>query len=299
MMEAVTTEQDCRRLLRAAFPRLAARSVRYLAAGWDSTTFVVDETDVFRFPMRAAVEATLLVESRLLPELAPTLPLPVPRFSYWSGPCLDYPWHFAGYRLLPGRPMAELPPSDVPGDALAGTLAPFLAALHRFPVERAAALGVPAFTPERWLERYRRLYQQARPLVAVRLGPRLAARFTDEWEARLSDPACRDFVPSLVHGDLSGDHVLIDVTERRITGVIDFGDVMIGDPTLDYAGFDGGPSERLAELSGIAADDGFWLRRALYRHAGPLHAIDAGTQLGRPELIESGLEAVRRQLGVE
>ncbi|TAJ16903.1 MAG: aminoglycoside phosphotransferase family protein, partial [Dehalococcoidia bacterium] len=39
----------------------------------------------------------------------------------------------------------------------------------------------------------------------------------------------------LIHADISGAHLLLD-DERRLSGVIDFGDMLIADPALDFAG---------------------------------------------------------------
>ena len=74
--QSVTTEDECRVVLRAAFPGLAIESLGYLAEGWDSTVFEVNGTHVFRFPKRAGVDATLRKEIRLLPALVPVLPTP-------------------------------------------------------------------------------------------------------------------------------------------------------------------------------------------------------------------------------
>jgi aminoglycoside phosphotransferase (APT) family kinase protein len=41
--------------------------------------------------------------------------------------------------------------------------------------------------------------------------------------------------PVLVHGDISGEHLLVD-SEYNLCGVIDFGDIMISDFAIDFAG---------------------------------------------------------------
>ncbi len=71
-----------RAAIAAAFPALPIRTMRFLAAGWDSTVWEVNGDLVFRFPKRAEVAEWLLREIALLPALAPVLPVPVPRFDY-------------------------------------------------------------------------------------------------------------------------------------------------------------------------------------------------------------------------
>lgn len=49
---------------------------------------------------------------------------------------------------------------------------------------------------------------------------------------------------SLVHGDLAGSHTFVDPTDGSVTGVIDWGDSLIGDPVYELAKFiAGGPPD--------------------------------------------------------
>jgi aminoglycoside 2''-phosphotransferase len=41
--------------------------------------------------------------------------------------------------------------------------------------------------------------------------------------------------PALLHSDLKPDHVLYDSVTQRVTGVLDWGDVALGDPDFDLA----------------------------------------------------------------
>ena len=42
------------------------------------------------------------------------------------------------------------------------------------------------------------------------------------------------YFPALVHNDFSKDHILIDTVNKQISGIIDFGDIAIGDPSYDF-----------------------------------------------------------------
>ena len=41
---------------------------------------------------------------------------------------------------------------------------------------------------------------------------------------------------AIVHGDLVGEHILVDLSGSRLAGIIDFGDVALGDPAQDLLG---------------------------------------------------------------
>src|SRR4051812_36728278 len=101
--EVEVDEPLVRRLLRAQFPALPARSVRPLAEGWDSSVYLVDDEWAFRFPRRAIVLPGFALELEALPRLAPLLPVAVPVPVHVGAPSEDFPWPFAGARLIPGR----------------------------------------------------------------------------------------------------------------------------------------------------------------------------------------------------
>ena len=281
-------------LIAAAFPDLRNGTARVVGAGWDCVAVDLDGRLVFRFPRHAAAEQSLLTEIRLLPELAPLLPVPIPRYTHVSEPMLDYPYHFAGYARLPGTPMDEAGPTVVSDECLATSIGRFIAALHGVPPDQAEALGVPTYSPEGWLERHRSLYEQARRLIVAHLS-REAVRALDAfWHDALDDPAMCRFTPRLIHGDLVPEHILLAPDRSRVSGIIDWGDAMVADPALDYAGFPE-PFARamLAAVGNSSQEAEFRQRWNVYHSAAPLHAIVAGEALGRPELIADGLRALR------
>ena len=96
--------------LRERLPGLVGERVVGIGDGWDSEVHVVDATWVVRVPRRPEVAAEVRAEIALLRELGPTLPVAVPHVEAVGPP---EEGRFA-YRLL-----------------------------HRFPVDRAAELGVP------------------------------------------------------------------------------------------------------------------------------------------------------------
>ena len=42
--------------------------------------------------------------------------------------------------------------------------------------------------------------------------------------------------PVLCHGDIAPEHILVDEAGGRVLGLIDFGDLLVGDPAIDLAG---------------------------------------------------------------
>lgn len=292
------TPADCHHVLAVCLPDLAVREVRYLAEGWDSTVFEVNGSLIFRFPKRADVAAQLERERRLLPALAPSLPAPIPVFRYvvTRGPAA--PFGFAGYATLPGEQLSSVTLSASAVARLMDDLGRFLAALHRFPVERARALGVLSEHPSGGKEPWRRFADatlvMVRPLLSAEEQHRLSRWFID------SEDGLFDFTPVLTHSDLADEHILVNPDSGDLTGVIDFGDVAIGDPAIDLAGplalFGEGPVQRAVNVYGHADANALLRRAAIYGALSPLHEIRFGLATDRAEHVRAGLERLRAGL---
>ncbi len=229
--EVVVTPELARSLIEEQFPELAPARPELLGAGMDNTAYRVNATHVFRFPRRRFALPFLEAETRLLPALAPRLPLPVPVPTLIGRPTERYPWPFAGYRMLPGRTACAATLTDRRRLALAEPLARFVAALHAIPADQAASAGAGPDTlgrldPARYNARVRgHLEQLAGRGLVEDAGPFLAR--LDAAPAAYT--ARRD---TLVHGDLYFRHLLIG-SDGRLAGVIDWGDVHLGDPAAD------------------------------------------------------------------
>lgn len=300
-----SSAQACRALIARHFPTLPVQHIEplpHIAWGGDSDAWLVDGTLVFRFPRTPEVAAQLAVEAGLLPALAPTLPLPIPHFAYVARAADTGMPLFVGYRAIAGEPLtpATYAALGLGGSAVAATLGAeigrFLAALHAFPVEAARALGVQEVRePDHTRDLFERVRERVYPLLAP-----AQRRWTDHlFHDYLANPRLWSFEPALVHGDLSGDHILFDGATRSIAGIIDFGDVAVYDPAGDFAGLahygDACLSAALATHGwppGSTAPE----RLAFYRRRVPFIALAWGAEHGDETAVSAGLAALRATL---
>ena len=75
---------------------LDIQSVSEMQAGWDNQPFLVNNDIVFRFPRRKVAMELLERESKVLPFIAPKLPVAIPSPIYIGKPSQDYPYPFHG-----------------------------------------------------------------------------------------------------------------------------------------------------------------------------------------------------------
>lgn len=282
-----------RAAIRENFPGLRLEKLDYLGEGWGNVALVANDLLIFRFPKRPDDAARLALETRLLPELAPLLPLPIPNFTFVSAPkSKRYPYLFVGYEKLPGIPQGEWPEELLAEDWWKARLGQFLTALHGFPPARAAALGVSfinftgtAARYTSWRESLEDFYGLVRRKVYPALSEERQDRVAAYFEDFLDTERFFEFEPVLLHGDLSEDHILGDPDRRQLTGIIDFGDICLGDPAFDV-------SPAVLPFYRGKIDPAFAERQLFYRRLPPFIAATFGMAHSDAALVEYGLGVI-------
>ncbi len=243
------------RLLAAQFPRWADLSIGPVrSAGTDNAIYRLGNDMVVRLPRNESRLGPLEKECRWLPTLAPLLPLAVPVPLAKGMPAEGYPWEWSVYRWLEGETATAERIADL---AQAATdLAQFVAALQRVDPTRGPSPGEHNFF-------------RGVPLAARDAATRAAIGFlrgaidvgavTAAWEAALRAPEWQ-LPPVWIHGDLSSGNLL--VMEGRLSAVIDFGCLGVGDPACDlmvaWTLLSG--ESREAFRAALAVDDATWAR---------------------------------------
>jgi len=133
-------------LVEEQFPQLKPVWIEPFGQGWDNIAFLVNQTYVFRFPRRKFAVPLMESESRLLPAIAPSLPLPIPCPLFIGRPGERYPWPYAGYRCLAGHTLCRVNLDIGQHFAMARPLAHFLKALHAIPAAEARNNGATGDT---------------------------------------------------------------------------------------------------------------------------------------------------------
>jgi aminoglycoside phosphotransferase (APT) family kinase protein len=249
-----------RRLLAGQFPQWADLAVDPVVSyGTDHDIYRLGDHLAARLPRIQWAIDQAAKEAEWLPKLAPHLPLAVPVQLAMGHPAEGYPFEWSVYKWLPGE-NANGTIDDL--DQAACDLAAFVTALRhvdptgahpRPPCSRGAPLA--------------ELDEQVRQSIA-QLGDRIDGDATRRsWEESLNVSAW-DGEEVWVHGDLLPGNLL--VVDGRLSAVIDFGGLNVGDPACDlqpawnvFAGV-----SRTRYRAELQVDDASWLRgrgSALYQ----------------------------------
>ena len=250
--EVETDVSLVRRLLAAQFPHWAELAIDPVVSyGTDHDIYRLGEQLAVRLPRIGWATAQAAKEAEWLPKLAPHLPLAVPVQLAMGHPAEGYPFDWSVYEWLPGE-NANGTIGDL--DQAAVDLAAFVKALRK--VDTTDAHPRP---PRSRGAPLAELDEQVRRSVAE-LGDRVDGDAAlRSWKQSL-DAGAWDQAAVWVHGDLLPGNLL--VVDGRLSAVIDFGGLNVGDPACDlqpawnlFAG-----SSRARFRSELEVDQASWLR---------------------------------------
>lgn len=207
-------------------------SIHWMGEGDFCRAYLVNAVWVFRFGKHQTARESLRRESCLLPHLAAAvaLQIPAPQVSAFDEAAEV---GFAGYPLLPGVALTQekyLNLDDTDRTRCAGQVATFLNQLHGIELSMAVDCGVPV---RNYAAEYADLLERAQCELFPRLAKTERLFIEQVINTYLASDDALNYHPTLLHGDLSPDHILFDETSQTVTGIIDFGDMMIGDPAWD------------------------------------------------------------------
>ena len=241
-----------RRLLAGQFPHWADLPIDPVVSyGTDHDIYRLGDELAARLPRIEWATGQAAKEAEWLPRLAPHLPLAVPAHVATGYPAEGYPFEWSVYTWLPGED-ANGTIDDL--NQAAVDLAAFVKALRQVDARDAhprprRGRGAPLAE----------LDEQVRRAIAE-LGDRVEGdAAVRSWEESLNASGWEG-EEVWVHGDLLPGNLL--VVDGRLSAVIDFGGLNVGDPACDlqpaWNAFSG--ESRMRYRAELDVDDASWLR---------------------------------------
>ena len=212
-----------RGLLREQFPQWAGLDVSAVfPGGWDNRSFRLGHELVARLPSSASYATQPAKEHRWLPRIAPGLPLAVPSPVALGRPGCGYPWDWVIHRWIDGQVVSTR------GGPIGRELGEFLRALHRIDASGGPQPGADNFHRGSDVSVYGGEFRRALVILEGRVDERAAmALWTRATQERWSR------APLWVHGDIAPGNLIEHA--GHLAGVIDFGNLAVGDPACDLA----------------------------------------------------------------
>jgi aminoglycoside phosphotransferase (APT) family kinase protein len=242
-------------LLADQFPGWASLPLaRVVSPGTDNAIFRLGSDMAVRLPRIHWAAADAEKEFRWLPHVAPHLPVRVPVPLALGEPGSGYPWRWTVTRWLPGTSAYETPFTSLAAAAV--DLAGVIAAMRLID----SGDGPPAAAPA--ANRGYPIRQRDGDVAEAlsRLGDEVdAGAVLKAWDEVLDAPDW-DRAPVWIHGDLQPTNMIVE--DDRLTGILDFGGLGVGDPAVDlipaWSMLD--ESSRTVFRERLAVDEPTWMR---------------------------------------
>ena len=240
-----------RRLLVGQFPHWADLPIeRVLSSGTDNALYRLGDDMVVRLPRIHWAAGGVEKELHWIPKLAPLLPVALPVPLARGEPSDSYPWTWGVYAWLEGQnPSVD---GIVNAESFTSDAANLVNALRR--------VDLPGGPPARRGRPLREVQdERARAALVELQGTIDVDAATAAWEEALRASAWSG-PPAWIHGDLLPGNVL--VARGRLTGVIDWATVGVGDPACDLiVAWCVIPRElRPSFRTAVGVDDATWAR---------------------------------------
>ena len=220
------------------FPDVKVERIEYLGEGMGNTAFLVNGEFIFRFAKNEKADASIEKEIKALPEIQKRIDLPVPNFEYTGRQRNQF--RVIGYKRVGGESLEKsdlVSPEGKVDEELTSQLATFFKQLHSIDVTTAKSWGLPK---RNFRSQYENELQDARDRIyslVEQTYPAEAELIKDYIEklfaGYLDNRENFEYKPAVLHGDLEAEHIIFDQQSRKITGIIDWGGMRIGDPDYD------------------------------------------------------------------
>ncbi len=242
-------------LLKAQFPQWAdLRLSPVSSSGTDNALYRLGEDMVVRLPRIHWAAGQVDRDLKWLPRIAPHLPLAIPELLAKGRPGEGYPYHWGVYRWLEGENTTIERIADPRQAAI--DLAQFITALQQIDATNGPSPGPHDLSRGKSLA-LRDSY--TREAIAALNGMIDGDAAIAAWEAALRVPEW-SYGPVWFHGDMLPGNLLFQ--KGRLSGVIDFGELGVGDPACDlmiaWSLFPGESRNTFRTALGI--DDATWAR---------------------------------------
>lgn len=210
-----------RQLLTQQFPEFTHLKLESVyPEGTDNKLYKLGDDKVIRMPRMERSAINIKKESQWLSQLVPLLPIAIPEPLAQGQPSINYPFPWLICQWLEGRnPDKE---NELNYDQAAVDLGNFIVSMQKinFPDAPACSRGQPLSTRD----------QETRKSIKLLDNTFNIGLLTKIWESLLTTPKWQGR-PTWIHGDLHPGNLLSQ--SGRITAVVDFGSVGVGDPACD------------------------------------------------------------------
>lgn len=291
-MKFITNLEQAKEKIITNYPKFKNSRFEEDNSGWCNYAVKVDEEYIFRFSRNQESYRVLKLEYQLLEYLKQRLPNTIQVPEYIFSDFEENP--FVGYKMIRGKFLRKdvfEKLNDEAKENLLKNMSIFLNTLHSIEVDE---FDLDYVEP---ISNYKMRYEEFKKKCFDYFNEAEKQATINLFETYFKDRKMVNYKPTVIHGDLSEDHILI--TDNGI-GIIDFGDARVFDPAFDFEwAYLYGKSffDKLINLYQVNYDKNFEYRISnFYLKIVPYYGIVYGAEIKNNFLLNSELERIRKNL---
>jgi len=214
---------------------IVVNSIETIGEGFDNIAFLINKKIVFRFPRRETALELLENEISLLPHIAQKVSYSITSPTYFGKETNAFPYKFLGYPIIEGNVLCEFTKPPIRSHDFAVQFAKALKELHSIKVKPEHNLSKHHDTWRLNTEsRYIRMTEYLKKYRDIFIAQNFDIAQLTAIIAKFKQIEFSNAVLSYVHGDLYSKHIIVD-NNLNFKGLIDWGDVHVGNPAIDIA----------------------------------------------------------------
>lgn len=288
-MRFVTDLELGKKIIIDRYPEFSNCSFKADNTGWDNFVIKIDDEFIFRFPKRESSFRTIEMEDEILKQLNAVLPsnIKVPNFIY-KNLSTDYP--FVGYKMIKGEFLSQELYDNMSEDKkikFINNMMIFINILHGFDINNAGLDVIDG------VQNYKTRYNEFKEKCFDSFDEELREKTNKIFNDYLNDEKMQEYRKTVIHGDLSTDHII--VTEDGI-GIIDFGDVRVFDNAYDIQWLymlDKEMLDQAIKQYDYKIDNYFYKRIEFYTSIIPYYGVVYALETNNKEMLEKEIKKIR------
>jgi aminoglycoside 2''-phosphotransferase len=219
-------------LIESENANLSIQKVEKIGEGWNCLGYLVNGVQVFKISKFDCWDE-LGLEFMFLEMLGQQLSLPVPCPLFYRQISKAVPFGYAVYSYIPGGGLTLGSLSSQQRQAVICDIAYFLKTLHRLDPGLALRQMLHIEDHNYFLDTAKRLLRAAETEIVQSLSTQEIHVLQREFTQHIKQYQQSVFEPCLLHRDFCTDH--IRMANGVISGVIDFGNLVLGDPDTEFS----------------------------------------------------------------
>lgn len=271
-------------IIKTKFPEIIQKNIIIRDYGWDYLVFIVKNKTVFRFPRYDWVSkkgnGQIMFAKQFKRVSNLSIPLPIKKDTKGLV--------YLTYDLITGDPLKPYwlsRKSRFVQNKLATQLGQFIRKLHSFPLTKAEKIGVRRHNHGILNTKIIKIFESSfKSKIPVTQWKWIMNRIKEINKLMQYS----DYKETVIHRDIAPQHILVNRSKKNLSGIIDFGDLAIGDPALDFFRlniYSKSFVHQVRKSYGIFQDKNFLEREQAYRDISLFYCLEHYFNLGDRSLF--------------